>query len=369
MKPLFYNSLSSLKQNRITAILSDCISCNVTEERNSIFECIFIYPIVGQNFELIKKGAYIGVKCNNATDIQYFRIYRKSGNESGSVTFYCEHISYLLNGKIVLPFKIKGINLSPQKALDNIKSNILPNGIGWEFVADDDINDRSQSFKGFDMPVTVREALLSDNGLINMPMWKQGEFEFNNQKIIFHLNRGKDTDIVFYYKSNIKGLEYDESIGDVYTHIFPYLTYDNENDEKNIIYLKNHILPLPNSEKYDEIRVKAVNYGEWSGTLDGADSFLSYNAQNDIKYGKYQYDIPALEINISYADFLNSAEYINKGFNHVTVRSIHLCDYINVFYLPLKVSLKAQITRTVYDVLKESFTELRLSNPQSIAVG
>ena len=36
-------------------VLTDTISCEVTEERNGVFECLLKYPVSGQHYGLITK--------------------------------------------------------------------------------------------------------------------------------------------------------------------------------------------------------------------------------------------------------------------------------------------------------------------------
>ena len=53
MKPiLFDGSATNFNTNGI-GVLSDCISCLVTEVRNSIYEVEFTYPITGARYEAI----------------------------------------------------------------------------------------------------------------------------------------------------------------------------------------------------------------------------------------------------------------------------------------------------------------------------
>ena len=42
--------------------LRDCIRCEVTEERNGIYECEFEYPVTGQHFNDITCGRIIAVE-------------------------------------------------------------------------------------------------------------------------------------------------------------------------------------------------------------------------------------------------------------------------------------------------------------------
>ena len=57
-------------------VLTDTISCEVTEERNGVFECLLRYPVSGQHYGLITKECIIKAKPNDTAGDQAFRIYR-----------------------------------------------------------------------------------------------------------------------------------------------------------------------------------------------------------------------------------------------------------------------------------------------------
>ena len=46
-------------------VLTDTISCEVTEERNGVFECLLKYPVSGQHYGLITKECIIKAKPND----------------------------------------------------------------------------------------------------------------------------------------------------------------------------------------------------------------------------------------------------------------------------------------------------------------
>lgn len=46
-------------------VLTDTVSCKVTEERNGAFECLLKYPVSGQHYGLITKEYIIKAKPND----------------------------------------------------------------------------------------------------------------------------------------------------------------------------------------------------------------------------------------------------------------------------------------------------------------
>ncbi len=57
-------------------VLTDTVSCEVTEERNGVFECLLKYPVSGQHYGLITKECIVKAKPNDTAADQAFRIYR-----------------------------------------------------------------------------------------------------------------------------------------------------------------------------------------------------------------------------------------------------------------------------------------------------
>ena len=76
-------------------VLADCISCEVTEERNGAYELVLQYPVTGGNYGELSSERIIKAKPNDTADDQAFRIYRITTPIDGVVTVYAQHISYL----------------------------------------------------------------------------------------------------------------------------------------------------------------------------------------------------------------------------------------------------------------------------------
>ena len=92
MTPILFSNL-----NTKIAFLKDSLRCEVTEERNGIYECVLEYPTAGRDFAEISAGRYIKVSPNPTADPQLFKIYSVSKPIMGTVTVNCEHVSYALS--------------------------------------------------------------------------------------------------------------------------------------------------------------------------------------------------------------------------------------------------------------------------------
>ena len=99
-------------------VLTDTVSCEVTEERNGVFECLLKYPVNGQHYGLITKECIIKAKPNDTAADQAFRIYRITKPLNGIITIYGQHISYDLANVPVMPFSTE--SRSPQLILSQL---------------------------------------------------------------------------------------------------------------------------------------------------------------------------------------------------------------------------------------------------------
>ena len=87
MTPILYESNETEFTSNGLGRLRDCISCEVTEERNGVYECEFEYPVDGLHYSDIILGRIIAVEHDETGDIQPFDIYSYSKLYNGIVTF------------------------------------------------------------------------------------------------------------------------------------------------------------------------------------------------------------------------------------------------------------------------------------------
>lgn len=76
MIPVLYPANATTLSTFGLGVLTDTISCEITEERNGVFECLLKYPVSGQHYGLITKECIVKAKPNDTAADQAFRIYR-----------------------------------------------------------------------------------------------------------------------------------------------------------------------------------------------------------------------------------------------------------------------------------------------------
>ncbi len=214
MIPVLYPANSTNFSTFGIGTLVDTISCEVTEERNGLYECILKYPITGQHYGLIAKECIVKAKPNDTSNPQAFRIYRITKPLKGIVTVYCQHISYDLANVPVLPFS--AASRSPSLVLSQLLAGDS-RYTGW--------TDYGEA-KPFEVtqPQSVRACLGGTAGSM-LSKW-HGEFEWDNFTVKLHTHRGQNTGVVIEYGKNLTQLEHDEDNSGVYTQHLPYAGAD-----------------------------------------------------------------------------------------------------------------------------------------------
>ena len=327
-------------------VLTDTISCEVTEERNGVFECLLKYPVSGQHYGLITKECIIKAKPNDTAADQAFRIYRITKPLNGIVTIYGQHISYDLANVPVLPFATE--SRSPQLILSQLLLGDT-RFTGWTDYSD------AKAFS-VTQPKSVRACLGGTEGSM-LSQW-HGEFEWDNFTVKFHSHRGQKTGVVIEYGKNLTSLEQDEDNSGVYTALLPYAVYTPEgSDTETVVTLPEVTLPIVTSEI---VRAKTL-------ILDFSDQFaenasiteeaLRAKANSYIKANPLGATIPTIKV--SFEPLWKQPEY------SALLERVNLCDTVTIRHSLLGVSVSAMVIETMYDTLAERYKSISLGQSKS----
>jgi phage minor structural protein len=326
--------------------LTDTISCEVTEERNGLYECLLKYPVAGQHYEKISKERILKVKPNDTSKEQAFRIYRITKPLNGIVQIYAQHISYDLANVPVMPFTAE--NISPALLLDRLLAED-DRFSGW--------TDYSQA-KPFSVtqPQSVRACLGGSDGSM-LSKW-HGEFEWDNYTVKFHTHRGENTGVVIEYGKNLTELEQDEDNSGVYTSLLPYAVYTPEGEETEIVVtLTEEVIPIISTEMARaKTLIKDFSDQFESGTTVTED-LLRAVANDYIRDNPLGSTVPT--ITVSFEPLWKQPEY------SALLERVNLCDTVTVRHTALGVSVSATVIQTVYDTLAERYTSITLGSEKS----
>lgn len=326
-------------------VLTDTVSCEVTEERNGVFECLLKYPVSGQHYGLITKECIVKAKPNDTAADQAFRIYRITKPLNGIVAIYGQHISYDLANVPVLPFSTE--NRSPQRILSQLLSGDT-RFTGWTDYSD---------AKAFSVaqPKSVRACLGGTEGSM-LSQW-HGEFEWDNFTVKFHSHRGQKTGVVIEYGKNLTALDQDEDNSGVYTALLPYAVDTPEgSDTETVVTLPEVTLPIVTSEI---IRAKTLimDFSDQFGDAAITEEALRAKANSYIKANPLGTTIPT--VTVSFEPLWKQPEY------SALLERVNLCDTVTIRHSLLGVSVSAMVIETVYDTLAERYKSISLGQSKS----
>lgn len=344
MKPvLFSPQMTDFATNGI-GTLFDCTSCQVTEERNGIYELEMKYPITGKWFENLVHSAVIKAPPAPNRDPEPFRIYRITKPIQGIVTIYAEHISYQLSHIPVRPFTASNV----QDALQGLKENAIEE-CPFEFWTDKTVISSYTVTK----PTSIRKLLGGSEGSI-LQTYGTGEYEFSTYQVNLYLHRGADRGVKIRYGKNLTDLTQEENIENTVTGIVPYWT-----DESGtiLVMLPEGKVECANAGNFPYRRTIEYDFSSEFEEAPTAEQLRNaaeaYIRNNDI--GK-----PKTSLSVSFIALAQTEDYKSVAM----LEDVQLCDTVTVEYEKLGVSVAAKVIKTVYDSLQERYEKIELGEPK-----
>ena len=312
--------------------LSDAISCDVTEERNGLYELEMTYPVSGQHYADLALRRIILAKPNFTDNPQPFRIYNISKPLNGIVTVSAQHLCYDLSGYVVGAFSAIGI----QSALAALTANCTPSPCPFRFSSDMSAGGTMEVVK----PTSIRALMGGTEGSI-LNYW-HGEWSYNGFSCQFSANRGEDRGVTIRYGKNLTSIRQEENNASVYTGIYPF--WYNQ-DTKAIVTLTEKTISVPGSFGYTKIC-----------PVDLSDRFESEPTEAQLRTAAQAYisshdiGVPAVNLQLSFVQLEEIKERVD------------LCDTVHVYFDTLGVNASAKCVRTRWDVLAERYSSIELGS-------
>lgn len=343
MIPILYGSTETQFNTNGIGRLSDAISCQVEENLNGLYELTMVYPITGQHYAEIEENRIILAEPFEGGDWQPFIIYRISRPLNGIVTINAEHISYLLNKIIVMPYTA-GSCTAALASLPDHTANNCP----FTFWTDKSVTGQ---FK-VAYPRPARGLLGGEEGSI-LDVYGKGEYEFNRYNVRLYVNRGVDRGVTLRYGKNLTNLVRDKDISDCYTGIVPYWQ-----SEDMLVTLPEEVVWSDYREAFPNEIVRAVDFSsEWEDAPDEdqlrarATRYVTTNEGWKI----------ADNISISFVALWQTTEYAGIA----GIERVRMGDTVHVVYDALGVETSAEVIQTVYDVLMERYISIELGTKRN----
>lgn len=343
MKPILYESNETAFTSNGLGRLQDCISCIVREEKNSIYECDFSYPVDGAHFDDIKCGRIIAVTHDDSGDVQPFDIVSYSNPIDGIVTFHAVHISYRQSYMTVA-----GSNINSLADAFQLFSTAQPEN---PFAYDADFTSTAYFAAADGVPRSVRQMLGGMEGSVLDSYG--GEYEFDKFRVTLHRNRGVQRDFVIRYGVNMTKYQDDTDYSGTYSSCIPYWTGDDGNGGQTVV--KGNRVDAPFSTyngRNDCMPLDLTDKFETAPTTAQLESTaLTYMQAN-------QTNLPQQTISVDFARLQDSDEF--AGF--ASLLQCNLCDTVNVVFPKYNMSGTFKIVKTEFDVLRGKYNGMELGH-------
>lgn len=366
---LFRNSETAFTSNGICRLI-DCISCEVTEERNGVYELEMTYPVTGRNYSKIARGLIIYATHDDTQTPQPFDIYKISKPIDGIVTINASHISYRQNKMVLKPFTAVDI----QTALQGFVTYCQTNN---PFTYWTDKEPATSAPYDLKEPKTVRAALGGSEGSI-LDVYGTGEYEFDHFSVKLYAERGEVKPVQIRYGKNMTDLTDEDDAGDVYNAVMPFwrspetgfvsilpeLTVgrdgvlffdepwttttgtitDENGTEIDFRYAPSAVIPLdlsgdfPTPPTFQQMRSRAAQL------LNQNKPWLSRRT-----------------ITVDFVQLWQMDEYKDVA----PLQHVNLCDTVTIVHPYLDLTAEAKIVKTVYDTLLERYNSMELGDAKA----
>ena len=350
MIPILYDQTDKQFASGGLGFLADCTRCQVSQERNGIFECEFEYPITGPLYDKIQERRIIYATHDDSGDPQPFDIYARSAPINGIVTFYAHHISYRLSNSVVMPFTATGV----ADAMAKIQANIVTD-------RDDDFTFWTDKTTVGDyaktVPSIVRTTLGGEEGSL-LDVYGRGDYEFDKFAVRLYQNKGRDTDVEIRYSKNLTNIEHKVDNSESYNAIVPYWL----NEETEAIrtlpegYLSHddgtaYIVAIPFSmnEYFETMPTVAAMRQKAQQLLDSSEAW-----------------VPSEGFEVNFVQLWQTEEYKD----YAPLQRVNLCDTVRVYYPELGVdAVRERVVKTVYNTLLDRYDEITLNELPTTLTG
>lgn len=338
MIPILYESTEKNFISNGLGRLRDCLRCEVTEERNGIYELEIDYPVNGHNIGQITLGRIVAVEHDETGDVQPFDIYSYSKPINGVITFRGRHISYRLN-----EMTVSGTGINSLSAAFTAFAGSSP-ACPFTFTTDKTGSNYIAAFDG--TPRTIRQILGGVEGSI---LDSYGvEYVWDKFTVRLMTARGSRKDYSIRYGENLIDFKEDMDYSGTYSACIPYWVQDSTIIKGSMV-----------TSGYPGMGGRTV-----CAPLDLTDKFDTQPTAAQLQTAAASY----MASNTPYNPVQNITINFVKVDDSVTDRIISelnqfgLCDSVRVILPKYGLNAWYKIVKVVWDVLLERYIEMELGN-------
>ena len=324
MIPVLYDSITegTMPQNFGRGPLTDCLLCEVHEERNGQDELSLEYAANGIHAEDIQALKIIKAKPNYTDDPQLFEIYKVGKVMNGRFTINARHISYRLSNRLI----------TSGTATSCADACALLDAQAGNFT----INTDKTSVGAFAItePASVRSYFGGKEGSL-LDVYG-GEWKYDNFTASLLQARGADRGVTIRYGKNLTQLSQEINIENLATAILPF--YKDMDGNVTTGAKINTGLSL------DSPREIAVDFSQ-EVDPESATPIVTQLANLGAAYiSKNNFTVAINSITLSFEEL--------EGLNE----RVDLCDTVHIYFEALGITATAKCVATTWDVLNERYT-------------
>ena len=352
MIPILYEKTEQDFDSLGLGVLADTISCEVTEERNGLFELELKYPIDSPMFEKLQNERIIVADASKQLANQRFVIHRISKPKNKIVAVYAEHITQYKTKNNSIKSEVS-FNGDASAALNTWNNNLLHNS-GFEINSN--VGNSQSGLWSIDKFRNARHVLGGVDGSI-LDRYG-GEYLFNNNRISLLANRGADNGVTIAYGKNLIDVAQEDEITNTVTSIQPYcLIFTNEGTEDEILTLPEEAVHSEYVDNYVHPKIQTIDF---SG--EGIETVAQLRARTSQYILDNNIGIPKVNLKINFIDLTKTLEYKDVA----KLEEINLCDTVTINYEKLGINgVKAKVIKTKYNPLVEQYTQIEIGEARS----
>lgn len=316
--------------------IGDAISCTVTEVLNGEYTLEMVYPISGRRFsDLEVRRVILAPVVPDGTTLQPFRIMSISKPLDGKVTVLANHISYDLSGYIIAPVTIND-------SVGNVLTTIfgMP-GVPVPFTPYTDKTTTGTFVCRYNS--SIRSNLAGRRGSVLDKYG--GEFEWDRFTVKLLAKRGANNGVRIEYAKNLTGLIVDTDANNLYSHVQAYWYDPETHDENHGSRIATGATGLERTLMIDV-----------SDDYDSKPTVTTLNNEASNYIASHDIDTPNVSVDANFVDLSQTEEY--KKYRQLEV--VALGDTVTVYHAGMGVNITTRVKQTVYDVLRNRYTSIKL---------
>ena len=330
MIPILYETITegTVPAHFGLGALTDCLSCEVSEERNGAYELQMSYAAQGIHASEIQLNRYIKAKPNFTDDPQIFQIYKIGKTINGRFDVYAQHISYALSGKVIYSGSANNI----------VTACVVLEASAGGFT----IDTTKETLGNFNItePSSVRSWFGGKEGSL-LDVYGSGEWKYDNFHCRLMQNRGADRGMQIRYGKNLTDLNQDLDSSNLYTHVVSYWKTDTTVVRGNS-YATGLVLDVQKMLILDA-----------SGEFEEEPTVSDLDGYTQDYIGNHNLTAPTNSITLKFQQ---------AG---TLVERVDLCDTVTVFFEELDIEAKFKCIKTKWDVLAERYIENEFGDPRT----